>query len=139
VRLQRPFRAGASYFAQVFAFAFVTGVVRTLWLTPAWGATQAVIVEVPFILTFSWVVARRVARRHALRTNLARAKAGAFAFIILMGAELALAKLLNDQSPAQWASSLVVVPGVIGLAGQIGFAVMPMVVGRWLQFRRHNI
>ncbi len=126
----RVLRAGAMYFTLVFVCAFMMGVVRTLWLVPMVGTTRAVLIEVPLVLTISWFIARSIVRRQALDTASSRVAAGLIAFLLLMTAELALAGALADQTPAQWAASLFSVPGIIGLAGQIGFAAMPWLAGR---------
>ena len=123
-------RAGLVYFAAVFGFAFLTGIARTLVLAPAIGATMAVIVEVPLILVVSWVAARWVVARYALETSSDRAVAGGIAFVLLMDSEMVLAAALSGESPRQWAASLIAVPGMIGFAGQILFALMPLVVAR---------
>ena len=47
-----------------------------------------------------------------------------------MATELALAGALSNQTAAAWAASLFVIPGIIGLASQIGFAAMPWLVER---------
>ncbi len=118
--------AGARYFAIVFAIAFVFGTIRTLWLAPAIGATAAVLVELPLILTVSAVAARRIVRRDRLATRGAALGAGAVAFALLMLAEAGLAVFAFGISLNAWAASLGTVPGVIGLAGQLGFALMPL-------------
>lgn len=130
LRLIQAMRAGAAYFLVVFAIAFGLGVVRTLVIAPAVGATIAVMIEVPIIMVVSWFAARRIVTRHALTRPLDKAISGLTAFILLMVAELALAHLLTGQTPAQWAASLFVVPGIIGLSGQIVFALMPLLIGK---------
>ena len=125
----RPLHAGLAYFLIVFTIAFALGIVRTLVIAPAIGATTAVVTEVPIILVVSWFAARRIVTHYALARATDRAYAGLVAFILLMLAELALAVQFG-RTPAQWAASLVAVPGIIGLAGQIIFALMPLLVAR---------
>jgi hypothetical protein len=55
---------------------------------------------------------------------------GARAFALLMIAEAALGVLAFGESLTGWAASLFAMPGVIGLAGQLAFAAMPLAVGR---------
>jgi hypothetical protein len=50
---------------------------------------------------------------------------GLIAFALLMLAELALARVLAGQSVRQWAAGLLTPAGALGLAGQVGFALMP--------------
>lgn len=122
-------RLGLVYWAIVFTAAFAMGTFRTLWLTPRIGAVAAVLCEVPLMLTISWLTARKLLTRHPLPRGRDRAIMGLCAFTILMLAECALAVLGFGQTPGQWAVSLTTTPGALGLAGQIGFAAMPWVVG----------
>jgi hypothetical protein len=55
---------------------------------------------------------------------------GLIAFALLMLAELALAQLLAGQSARQWVEGLTNPAGALGLAGQVGFALMPW----WVRF-----
>ena len=80
--------------------------------------------EVPLILGLSWLVAGRVLRRWPLSQGQALAMGG-LAFAFLMLAEFALAWLLSGQTPAAYAATLATGPGALGLAGQIGFALIP--------------
>ena len=121
--------AGGLYFLSVFAVAFGLGVVRTMLVAPAIGETGAVLIEVPILLLMSALVARWLLNRWALGRRAELAVVGGFAFLLLMLAEMALARLLLGQSVSQWAASLWIGPGIIGLAGQVGFAIMPMLVG----------
>ena len=118
---------GIAYFAVVFAFAFAMGVARTLIVAPRLGATAAVLLEMPVVLAASWIVARRLLsnRRFSLTQ---RAAVGVVAFALLMISEALLAGVLRGQDVSQWAQELVTPPGLVGLAGQIGFAAMPLLV-----------
>ena len=122
--------AALAYWATVFAFAFVLGTFRTLWLAPRLGDLAAVACEVPLVLAASWFAARRVTSRFGVSTPGAALAMGLIAFALLMLAELALAQLLAGQSPRQWAAGLATPAGVLGLAGQVGFALMPW----WVRF-----
>ena len=59
-----------------------------------------------------------VTRREALTL-------GVLAFVILMGAESALAGVLSGETPAQWLAGLRQPHALLGLAGQVVFAFMP--------------
>lgn len=120
--------AAASYWAVVFAFAFALGVIRTLWLEPLLGATPAVLLELPLVLGASWLAARTLTRRHRITTRPEAVAMGALAFVLLLLVEALLAVTLAGQSLRDWFSALSAVPGIYGLAGQVGFAVMPGVV-----------
>jgi xanthine/uracil/vitamin C permease (AzgA family) len=121
-----PFAAFV-YFAVVFAFAFALGVVRTLLIAPWTGALAAVLMEVPVVVVVSWIAARRVLRERDF-TSGQRAAMGAIAFALLMASEALLAGVLRGQSVGEWAGEVGTPPGLIGLAGQIGFALIPLLV-----------
>ena len=113
-----------AYFAPVFAVAFAFGALRVILIAPAIGAFAAVALEVPLILALSWLVAGRVLGRWPMQRGRALAM-GALAFLILMLAEFVLAWLLSGQTPAAYAATFGTAPGALGLAGQIGFALIP--------------
>jgi hypothetical protein len=123
--------AAFRYFLTVFAVAFLLGTIRTLWLAPMIGATWAVVCEIPLILGVSFFAARHVIRRCPIRTRREALLVGALAFALLMVTEAALSVFLFGVGLHDWATSLFRVPGIIGVAGQIGFALMPaLLVGR---------
>lgn len=120
---------GVLYFAAVFAFAFVMGVFRTLVVAPRIGATAAVCIEIPLILITSWIVARRLLRDRSYTLG-QRMIIGALAFILTMASEAALSVMLRGEAVSVWAASLFTPLGLLGLAGQIGFAIIPVFAGR---------
>ncbi|MEN0651778.1 MULTISPECIES: hypothetical protein [Hyphobacterium] len=123
-----PVRAGALYFALVFAAGFVLGAFRTLWLAPRVGDFAAVAVELPVMLAVAWLACGAVLRWVNPGQGIeARAIMGLFAFALLMIAELALALTFGVPSVAAWLADLVTAPGLLGLAGQIAFANFPLV------------
>ena len=119
-------KAALAYFTVVFAAAFVVGALRVTLIAPQIGALAAVAVEVPLVLCLSWIVAGRVLQRRPL-TLPQRAAMGVLAFVCLMLAEFTLAFALSGLAPAAYAASLTQAPGALGLAGQIGFALIPIV------------
>jgi hypothetical protein len=119
---------GLLYFIVIFTLAFATGVVRTLFLAPLLGPLAAVSLEVPVILAASWFVARRLVRGRSF--SLAqRAAIGALAFALTMISEAVLAHLIRGQTIAEWAAAVATPLGLFGLAAQLGFASMPVLVG----------
>lgn len=119
-----PFiKPAASYFVVVFAAAFLLGALRVTLVAPQTGALMAVALEVPIVLGLSWLVAGRVLRRWPL-TLAARLAMGALAFACLMLAEFGLAMLFG-QTPGRFLANMATPPGVLGLAGQLGFAAIP--------------
>jgi hypothetical protein len=117
------------YFAMVFAFAFAMGVARVLVIAPRLGESGAVCLEVPILLTASWLVARRLLRDQNLGFP-QRFAVGGIAFVCTMASEAVLAGLIRGQSVSEWAAGLATPLGFVGLAGQLGFAAMPLFVGR---------
>jgi hypothetical protein len=121
--------AGMLYFVIVFTFAFAMGVARTFIVAPRVGTTAAVLIEVPVLLLASWGVARRLLRQRPFSFP-QRASIGATAFALTMVSEAVLAGLLRGQNAMQWALDVATPLGLVGLAGQLGFAAMPIFVGR---------
>lgn len=120
--------AAAAYFATVFAFAFVLGIIRALWLAPLLeSALLAVLCEVPLVLGASWIVAGAVLRRWRVARVAEAAAIGALAFAMLMVAECALAVLAFGQTPGAWLAGMSTGAGVAGLVGQMLFGAVPAV------------
>jgi hypothetical protein len=117
--------AGLAYWAVVFALGFVLGTLRVLWLAPLVGLIPATLLELPIILGASWLASGWLVRRFAIVGSGEALAVGALAFAILMAAECALAGMLAGQSPAQWLAGLRQPHALVGLAGQIVFALMP--------------
>lgn len=127
----RVVTAAAAYWAIVFALGFVLGTVRVLWVIPLVGLIPATLLELPLILTASWLAAGWLVRGFGIARGGEALAVGALAFAILLAAECALAAALLNQTPAQWLSGLRQPHALLGLAGQIAFALMP-----W--WRAHN-
>ncbi|MFN9496904.1 MAG: hypothetical protein ACK554_11835 [Erythrobacteraceae bacterium] len=123
--------AAAAYWAAVFALGFALGTIRVLWVIPLVGLMPATLIELPLILTASWLAAGWLVRRFRIASTEEALTAGALAFAILMVAECALASVLTGQSPAEWLAGLRQPHALLGLAGQVVFALMP-----WWRVRR---
>lgn len=123
-----PLKSGAFYFALVFAAGFVLGAIRTLLLAPRVGDFAAVAIELPVMLAVAWFACGAVLRWTPPGQGFgARAAMGLVAFALLMAAELALALLLGVPSISAWLAGLTSAHGLLGLAGQIVFAIFPLV------------
>ncbi|MEE2567134.1 hypothetical protein [Hyphobacterium marinum] len=132
----RALLAGTAYFAMVFAAGFVLGAIRTLILAPRVGDLAAVLIELPAILAIAWWVCGQIIRQFRLPGELtSRLVMGASAFVLLILAEYSLVWLISgleaSEFLASWGMSLA---GAVGLAGQVLFAVFPL-----LQERRTSI
>ncbi|GAA0758821.1 hypothetical protein FHS52_000722 [Erythromicrobium ramosum] len=130
-RAMRVGTAAVTYWAIVFALGFVLGTVRVLWVIPMVGLMPATLLELPIILTASWLASGWILRRFAIATRREALTLGLLAFAILMAAECALAGVLSGQTPAQWLAGLRQPHALLGLAGQVAFALMP-----WWRVRR---
>jgi hypothetical protein len=120
------FSLGLRYFAGIFAFGFVLGTVRTVWLAPAIGELLAVAAELPVMLAASWWWCRRLLASQPLAIT-GRATMGASAFIWLMLAELVLS-LMFGRTLADHRAGLVTPAGLLGLTGQLLFAALPLII-----------
>jgi hypothetical protein len=119
-------RAGLRYAALVFAAGFVLGTLRVLALEPAFGPVAAVAAEVPAMLALAWLACGAVLRRVPVASQVApRLAMGAVAFAALIAAEVALGLALG-RGPAEMLAGLARPEGAIGLAGQVAFALVPV-------------
>jgi hypothetical protein len=129
----RALVAGAVYFALVFALGFVLGTMRALLVPDAAGSGRllAVLIELPVMLSASWLLCRAVVRRFAVApTAGTRLAMGGVAFALLMGAELLIGTLLAGRSPAAHLALYREPSYSIGLLAQIAFGWMPLLQGR---------
>ncbi|MEQ5788344.1 hypothetical protein J3454_10605 [Erythrobacter sp. NFXS35] len=118
-------KAGLAYWGIIFALGFVLGTIRTLWLAPMIGLLPATALELPLMLAASWIAAGWLIRRFGIGTGGEALAMGALAFALLMLAECALAVVLAGQSPAQWLAGFGEPHALLGLAGQVVFALIP--------------
>lgn len=124
--MTKALRAGCTYFAGAFAVGFLLGVLRTLVLVPRIGETAAVLIELPIILGVSWLICGRILRRSPLSAGEAVVM-GASAFALLMIAELSMSMLLANRTFTAHLALYSDVAHLLGLAGQIAFALFPVV------------
>ena len=123
--MSKPLGAGTVYFIIVFALGFALGSLRVLLVEPRIGPLGAVLVEMPIMLAASWVVCRRLIDRLSIAAPGARLAMGAWAFALLMVTEVALSATLFGRPPAVYLQLLLSAAGLIGLATQIAFGVLP--------------
>jgi len=122
-------KAALSYWTAIFALGFVLGTLRVLWIARAIGETRAVLLELPLMLAASWLAAKWLVRRFGIGSAGQAMAMGALAFALLMASEALLAFVLGT-SLWEWLTAMTRIPGAIGLAGQLVFAMMPLIV-RW--------
>ncbi len=124
--MRSAWRAGIAYFAIVFAAGFLLGAVRVALVAPSVGETGAVVVELPVILTASWLSCRWCVRKFDVAESVAaRLVMGATAFALLMIAELCLSILGMNRTLGDHLAALGSPSGLIGLFGQALFALFP--------------
>ena len=121
-------KAGFGYFAVVFIAGFMLGVARTLLIAPLTGDLAAVALELPLILTVSWVACGWAIRRHDVaRESGARLVMSLASFILLMAAELAVSTLIAGRSLDQHFALYRTAPVLLGLCGQLVYAALPLI------------
>lgn len=120
---------GAAYFAVIFVLGFVLGTVRVVVVAPAVCAIGAVLLELPLMVAASWIVAERLLRSRPYDRS-DRRLIGSTAFVLLMASEASLAVALFGRSFAEWAEEIATPQGMLGLAGQLIFAAIPLMVCR---------
>ena len=122
------FRAGTTYFALVFSAAFVLGAIRTT------------VLELPIVLSISWKASAWVVRKQRISSgHIDRIVMGSVAFGLLMMAEFLLAVQAFDKTLPEFAYELISSkPEMVGLAGQIVYALFPLVEGVWMKSCHHR-
>ena len=126
-RLAVSAKAGVAYAVTVFAIGFVLGTARILLLAPRLGATIAVSIETPIILTASWYVSSTWMKCLVVGAEIrTRILVGAVAFVTLMILEVALSIGLFHRSIGEYFAGLASLAGAIGLAAQVCFATSPL-------------
>jgi hypothetical protein len=122
-----PLVAGFVYFMIVFAIGFVFGVIRVLVVIPRTGEIIAVLIELPLILTASWIVCTSLISRFQVAPKVVdRIKMGASAFAFLLVAEIALSTYVFGNPIDSTFVRCLTLHGFIGLCGQLAFAAFPL-------------
>lgn len=124
-------KAGAYYFALVFAAGFVLGTIRTLWIVPRVGARTAELMETPIMFAVIVFAARRVARRLLFPpTAAARLGFGFVALGLLLITEFTVVFWLRGLTIRKYFASRDPVAGTVYLILLGLFALMPLLVAR---------
>ena len=130
--LSRAIGAGAAYAAMVFAFAFVTGAIRTIIVSQNIGISPLIgsIVELPIILFFAWRVCDSVMRWARISPDLGvRLLACATALIVILAAEFCLSAFVLGRGLPDFLATYSQPEALLGLSGQLVFATFPLF--RW--------
>lgn len=126
-----PVLAGAAYFGIVFALGFLLGTLRTAFVhdAPAFGRLLGVLIELPIMLVASWLACRWTVRRFSVAPAVAaRATMGGVAFALLLLAEMLVGAALFGRTPAAHVALYRDASYALGLAAQVAFALMPLVL-----------
>lgn len=125
--MQRAVVAAIVYFAFAIVLGFVLGTARVIFLAPRIGATQAVAVELPFMLIATWLASTWIVARAPVPPRLYhRLVMGGLALALLLISEFGLAALLQHQTLRQFLQELASPHGLFGLSGQILFGLFPV-------------
>lgn len=123
----RAFRAGIVYFVGVFTLGFLFGGIRLMLLQPRLGELLSVVIEVPVMLFFCWIICIRAILLFKIPAYWPqRLCMGMVAFLLLLIAEFALFSGMSGYQPAVYLQSFATLPGAVGLGGQIAFALFPL-------------
>lgn len=118
------------YAVGIFAVGFVLGTIRTLLLAPRIGALAAVAAEVPVMLLLAWFYCRWLIHRLGINSNRAPLLLwGLLAFFLLMAIEFTASVLVFKQTAPQFWGNLQTPAGILGLAGQFMFGIIPAIQG----------
>ena len=121
-------KAGSAYFAIVFCAGFLLGTMRVLALVPHVGEVIAVAIELPVMLIVSWIVcAWLIARLSVPRDAASRLAMGGLAFGLLMAAEIGVSILGFGRTMAEHMETYRHATALLGLLGQLAFALFPLV------------
>lgn len=119
--------AGFAYFALEFTAGVVLGVGRAFIFEPYLGATAAVLLELPAMLLVSWLVCGWAVRFFGVPEGVpARLAMGGLAFLLLIAAELLLSLMWMNGSFGTFLAVYQTAAGLIGLTGQLAFALFPL-------------
>ncbi len=121
-------KAGAVYAIGMFSIGFAMGAIRFMFLLPLFGELAAIVIELPIMLVFSWLLCgRAILIWHVDSQTRIRAAMGATAFASLMVVDLGLYVLMFNSSPLEAMARWGTTAGAFGLAGQIVFGLLPLV------------
>jgi len=125
---RKPLVAAFAYWAVVFATGSILGTLRVFAIARLFGEVTSVALEIPVMLAVSWIASRGICRRLNVPARLApRIFMGGVAFALLIAAELILSVYVFGQGVGAWVGSLGTAAGLLGLAGQVGFGLIPAI------------
>ncbi len=124
-------KAGAAYFALVFAVGFVLGTIRTLWLVPRVGTRTAELTEMPVMLAVTILAARwTVLRLSVPPMPSMRFGMGCIALVLMLVAEFGFVLWVRGLSIREYFATRDPVSGAAYYLMLMVFAAMPLLVAR---------
>lgn len=115
-----------AYFALVFGIGFVLGSIRVPFLVPRLGVRWAELLEAPLMAAATFYSARFIVRRLDVAASIRpRVAVGATALALLVCAELVLAALLQQVTPAEYIASRDPISGPVYYALLLLYGAMP--------------
>jgi len=124
-------KAGALYFAQVFAVGFVLGAIRTLWVVPRVGTRTAELMEMPIMLAVTILAARwTVLRLNVPPMPSVRLGMGCIALAFMLVAEFGFVLWIRGLTIKDYLATRDPVSGAAYYLMLVVFAVMPVLVAR---------
>jgi hypothetical protein len=127
--IQQILKAGALYFAVVFAAGFVLGTIRTLWIVPSFGARRAELMEAPIMFAITVLASQWVVRRFATRASFpGRLAVGLFALGLLLLSEFTVVLWIRGLTIAEYLAGRDPVAGTTYVVLLAAFALMPLLV-----------
>jgi hypothetical protein len=122
-------RAGVAYFAIIFAIGFALGMLRVLFVVPRFGETNAVLLELPVMLSLSWISCVWLVRHFTVPPGVAqRLTMGGVAFAMLMLGEVGVSIVGFGRTLVGHLAAYQETAAQLGLAAQIAFALFPLVL-----------
>jgi hypothetical protein len=123
-------KAGALYFAVVFAAGFALGTIRTLWILPRFGARRAELMEAPIMFAITVLASRWVVRHFAIPPSFPRIAVGLVALGLLLLTEFTVVLWIRGLTIAGYFAGRDPVAGAVYVVLLAAFALMPFVAGR---------
>ena len=125
--MRKALIAGAVYFAVVFALGFLMGVLRVLVMAPRLGEVGGLMLELPVMLTASWLACGWLMSRFGVGPRPGgRATMSGVALVLLLIAEPAGAMILFGRSPGDLLGTYRTPAALLGLASQVAFVLFPL-------------
>jgi len=122
----RILRPALLYFAIVFGAGFILGPIRLFLVVPRVGVRTAELLEAPIMLVVIFLASRWIVRRFPEPSSLSgRLAMGSFALLLMLGAELLLARSLQGISIREYVASKDPVSGSVYYALLLVFALLP--------------